>query len=521
MQGIPFVCCYLDDLLITGPTEKDHLKSLEEVLRRLSKSGLRLKKDKCTFNSKSVIYLGYKIDEHGLHPTDEKVCAIKSAPAPRNVTELRSYLGILNYYGRFLPDLSSRLAPLHLLLHKGVSWRWGNSQRHAFESTRNMLHSSIVLVHYDPNRELVLSTDASPYGVGSVLSHRCPDGSDQPIAYASRSLTVAEKNYSQLDKEALAIIFGIKKFHQYIYGRHVTICSDHKPLYSLFNERKAIPPMASPRVQRWALTLSAYDYTMTFREGKANANADALSRLPLPNHITVTPAPADVIHLLDLLSKTPVNAENIRNWTRVDPRLSKVYHYVMTGWPRSIPENDLELKPYFDRRTELSVHNGVLLWGSRVVVPPQGRISILHELHSAHPGIVRMKALARSYVWWPKLDVDIDHKIRACRDCQIQRDRPAKAPLHPWNWPDKPWTRLHLDYAGPFLGQMYLIIIDAYSKWLEVIPTSTSTAQVTAKLCRRVFATHGLPCSIVTDNGTSFTGREFQEFTRRNGITLC
>ena len=272
--------------------------------------------------------------------------------------------------------------------------------------------------------------------------------------------------------------------------------------------------------ERWALTFSAYDYTMTFREGKANANADALSCLPLPNHITVTPAPADVVHLLDLLSKTPVNAENIRNWTRVDPRLSKVYHYVRTEWPRSITENDLELKPYFDRRTELSVHNGVLLWGSRVVVPPQGRISILHELHSAHPGIVRMKTLARSYVWWPKLDVDIDNKIRACRDSQIQRDLPAKAPLHPWNWPDKPWTRLHLDYAGPFLGQMYLIIIDAYSKWLEVIPTSTSTAQVTAKLCRRVFTTHGLPCSIVTDNGTSFTGREFQEFTKRNGIKL-
>ena len=182
---------------------------------------------------------------------DEKVKAITDAPAPKTLAEVRSFLGLLNFYGKFIPRLSTLLAPLNLWLRKNAVYKWGESQRQAFVKAKQLLISSPVLIHYDQDKEIILSCDASPYGVGAVLSHRMEDGSEKPISFASRTLVDAETRYSQLDKEGLAIIFAIKKYHQYIFGRKVTIITDHKPLLGLFHPTKTIPQMASPRVQRW------------------------------------------------------------------------------------------------------------------------------------------------------------------------------------------------------------------------------------------------------------------------------
>ena len=258
LQGIPGVCVYLDDILITGSTEEEHLQHLDEVLTRLSKAGLTLKKSKCAYLLKSVEYLGHTISKEGLHTSDSKVRAVLEAPAPRDVSELRSFLGLVNYYGKFLPDLASELAPLYKLLQKQRRWKWGPDEEAAFSHVKDLLRSSQVLVHFDDKLPLVLSCDASPYGLGAVLSHRMENGDERPICYVSRTLTDAEKRYSQLDKEALAIIFGVKKYHHYLYGRKFELKTDHKPLTHIFSETKAIPTMASGRIQRWALTLSAY-----------------------------------------------------------------------------------------------------------------------------------------------------------------------------------------------------------------------------------------------------------------------
>ena len=177
-----------------------------------------------------IEYLGHIIDAEGLHLTEEKVKAIREAPKPKNVRELRSFLGILNYYGRFLCNLSTNLVPLHDLLCKGVTWIWKRKHDEAFNTAKNTLQSDSVLVHYDPDKPLVLTCDASPYGIGAVLSHTIEDGTDRPVAYASRTLTTAEKRYSQLERERLAVVFGTKKFHNYLYGRPFEIQSDHKPL---------------------------------------------------------------------------------------------------------------------------------------------------------------------------------------------------------------------------------------------------------------------------------------------------
>jgi transposase InsO family protein len=515
LQGLPHVCIYIDDILVTGSTTDEHLHNLEEVLTRLENANARLKRKKCEFMLPSVEYLGHRISAKGLQPTDAKVQAIRNAPSPRNVSQLKSFLGLLNYYCKFLPNLSSTLAPLYKLLHKNTAWCWTTEQQQAFQHAKDSLTSDCLLVHYDPTKELILACDASPYGVGAVLSHKTKDGQEKPIAFASRSLAPAEKKYSQLDKEALAIIFGVKRFHQYLFGRHFTILSDHKPLQHLFHPDKATPPLASARIQRWALTLGAYDYQIVYKSGPEHGNADMLSRLPLPESPTEVPVPGETIMLMDMLNSYPVTSQQIKIWTDHDPVFSRVRDSVLKGWQDSTDEN---LKPYQQRKLELSVHDGCLLWGNRVIVPPAGRARIKEELHSGHPGASRMKSLARSFVWWPRMDQELEETVKQCDVCQRSRHHPPVASLQPWEWPQRPWVRLHADYAGPFLGKMFLILVDAHSKWMEVKSVSAATSTQTIEHLRTIFATHGLPEMLVTDNGSVFTSSEFKNFTKRNGI---
>ena len=213
LQGIPHVTVYIDDILITGKNDVDHLQTLETVLERLAKAGLQAKKNKCKFMVPSVDYLGYVIDAQGLYPHRDKVLAIQQVPTPSNVTQLKSYLGLLSYYGKFLPNLSTLLAPLYKLLRKDVRWKWSSEQEQAFQASKELLTSSKLLVHFNPQLPLLLACDASAYGIGAVLAHQMPDGSEQPIGYVSRTLNSAECNYSQLEKEGLSCVYDIKRFY--------------------------------------------------------------------------------------------------------------------------------------------------------------------------------------------------------------------------------------------------------------------------------------------------------------------
>ena len=202
LRDLPMVVVYIDDILVAGKSQEEHLANLVEVLQRLEDAGMRLKEEKCSFCLPEVEYLGHSISAEGLRPSVTKVQAITDAPKPSKVSELKWFLGLMNYYAKFIPNLATTLAPLYKLLGNNQSWQWKKEQQSAFEKVKELLIAPNLLAHYDHAKPLVLACDASSYGLGAVLSHTTEDQVERPIAYASRSLHPGERKYSQLDKEA-------------------------------------------------------------------------------------------------------------------------------------------------------------------------------------------------------------------------------------------------------------------------------------------------------------------------------
>ena len=474
-----------------------------------------MRKSKCVFMANSVEFLGHRIDAEGLHPLESKIEAMVKVPPPKNVTELKSFLGMVNYYAKFLPNLSTTISPLYTLLKKNSRWQWTEECSQAFLAAKGMLTSSKVLAHYNPKLPLILATDASSYGVGAVLTQVSEEGTERPIAYVSRTLSDAERNYAQIEKEALAIIFGVKRFHVYLYGRKFLLLTDHKPLTTIFGPKTGLPVVAASRLQRWALVLSAYQYDVKFRATEEHGNVDGLSRLPLKGERHEEEETEASIFNMVQIETLPVTAGQLRNESRQDKELSKVMRYLQNGWPEMVTA---ELQPYEAKKTELTIENHTLLWGMRVVIPRKLQAKVLSELHQNHPGMSRMKSLARSHVWWPNIDRDIEACVRACECCQAIKQSIPLAPMQPWTWPERPWQRVHVDFAGPFLGKMFFLLMDAHSKWPEVYEMTSTTAQKTVDILRHIFAAYGLPEQLVSDNGPQFVAKEFEDFMLKNGI---
>ncbi|XP_060545570.1 uncharacterized protein K02A2.6-like [Pantherophis guttatus] len=462
LQGIPGVVPYFDDVLITADNEQQLRERLRGVLRKFRDAGLRVKQNKCMIAVPSVEFLGYRVDGTGIHPTESKIRAIREAPTPKDKAELQAFLGLLNFYAIFLKDKATVAEPLHRLLTKKATWKWGKAEDRAFAGIKKLLSAESFLIQYNATLPLVLVCDASPFGVGAVLSHRLPNGLEAPIAYYSRTLSSTERNYSQLDKEALAAVSGVKKFHKYLFGRDFELITDHRLLLGLLTGDRPTPAALSPRMTRWAIFLAAYSYRLVHRPGADMGNADA------------------------------------------------------RGWPEKIGSG--EFKPFAGKRDKLTMQGGCLLWGDRVVIPLRLREKVLTLLHEGHPGIVRMKGLARSYVWWPSMDTDITEWVERCQPCQESRSDPPMAPVREWERPQGPWSRIHIDFAGPFHGQTFMVIVDSFSKWLEIKLMKATTTDATIRELRQLFATHGLPDILVSDNGPQFTATQFEGYLAGLGI---
>jgi hypothetical protein len=328
LQGIPGVTIFVDDIAITGSSEKEHLENLRKVFEKLSMAGLRLNRSKCLFFKNNLNYLGFIVNEQGLTKTKERVEAVVKAKPPTNVTEVRSFCGLINYYGKFIKNLSTIMNPMYNLLKKSVPFRWSKECMTSFEKVKSDITSEVTLAHFDSSIPITLSCDASHKGIGAVLSHNFSNGEERPIAFISRTLTGSELNYSVMDKEALAIYWAVKKLYHYLIGNEFTLKTDHKPLLTLFGESKGLPQMAASRLQRWAHFLSGFNYKIQYIKSAEN-QADILSRLPVENITNEDKddeieGMVDYINFMDRGKDIVIDFGVIKAETRKDPTLSKV-----------------------------------------------------------------------------------------------------------------------------------------------------------------------------------------------------
>ncbi|UYV76620.1 K02A2.6-like [Cordylochernes scorpioides] len=516
LSGIPGTLVYLDDILITGESEADHLGNLEAVLNRLNEYGLKANRDKCKFFQESLEYCGHVIDKMGLHKINDKIRAVLDAPKPLNVTQLRAFLGLVTYYHKFIRNAADVLSPLYALLKKGTKWHWSTECRKAFREIKEIISSDQILIAYDPKLPIRLSCDSSSYRLGAVLSQIDVDGNERPIYFISRTLSQAEKKYSQIDKECLSIIWALKKFNNYLFGRKFELITDTKPLHHILNPKREISSNMSARLQRWALNLSSYNFTIECRKTGDHGNADGLSRLPLKQYEEMEEDAVNTVHMIKQCEELPLTSSHIRRESCKDSILKIVYQNTLYGW-KDKPSHT-ELLSFYLRREELTVEQGILLLGTRVVIPRKFRAKIKAELHQGHLGVVKMKALARNFIWWPGIDREIEEITRVCRECNINNHTLKQESVHRWESAPTPWYRIHLDFAGPFMNRMFLIVIDSYSKWPEVIIMNSTTAGNTIRVLRDLFSRYGIPDQVVTDNGPQFVSEEMKYIFKSNGV---
>lgn len=515
-MGMENVVNFVDDILITGPNRDEHLKTLEAVLKKLSEAGLTAKKEKCKFFQEQVEYMGHIISRHGLRKTKGKVEAIIYAPEPSTISQVRSFCGMVNYYAKFVPNLAKMLRPIYDLLMKTEKFCWTEKCQEAFEEIKEVLASDSCLVHFNPELPIVLTTDASAEGISAVLSHVIK-GEERMIGCVSRTLMPAEKNYSTIHREALAIYYGVTKFHQYLYGHRWTLKTDHRPLIALFGEHRGIPAMYANRLQRWAAYLSSFNYVIQHVKGENNPVADCLSRVPRPV-TTISEeysGKGNYINFAVTSEEWPIDNKKIAEETKKDPAMMKTIEYLKTGWPKTV---SAEMNSFHIRREEITCEDGVVLWGHRVIIPEGLRKRLLSELHGAHFGMVRMKSQARTWMWWPGIDQDIEKLCKSCLPCLQSRQDPAKAAETPWPVAHEPFQRVHVDYLGPIKGKMFLILTDAFTKWPEVYEVKTMTAQELEAKLRDCFSRFGIPRTLVSDNGRQLVAKSTEIFFRKNGI---
>ena len=507
--GIEGVEIVQDDILIHGKTMAEHEQRLVRVLQKCREINLKLNKKKCHIGLQEVNYVGHKITSEGLKPTDERVKAISSMKSPENVKELETILGMIAYVGKFIPSLSELTAPLREL-KKQENWYWNNEHQTAFEKIKAELTSDRVLKYYDVNKPLLISVDASCKGLGAAAIQ---DGA--VIAYASRALTPTEQRYAQIEKEMLAVVYGCTKFHKLVYGKNdVTVESDHKPLETLLKKPMCAAPM---RIQRMRLKLEPYTFNLIHISGKSIGLADCLSRFPQDGS-------ANDISIDEELMVCKIDTlafkwhSEIENATKNDEDMLTLKTVIFNGWPsykQSLPNSII---PYWDVRDQLSMYNGIVYKGERIVIPKSLRTKLLGILHQSHMGIVKTKRRARDMIYWPGLNTQIEEMVRKCEFCLENHRKQQKEPMTIHPLPILPWNKVGTDLFE-FEGIHYLIMVDYYSNFIEVSPLHRDTrAACVIKQIKMNIARYGIMETLISDNGPQFTSSEFEDFARKYQI---
>eukprot|EP00731_Ephydatia_muelleri_P017556 Em0010g654a len=461
LLGLDGVVCMMDDVLIFGPNQEIHDMRLKAVLQRVRSAGVTLNRDKCVFSQSSVKFLGQIVDAHGVRPDPNKVTAIRGMAAPMNTTELRRYLGMINQLSKFTPNIAELTKPLRELLSKKNKWTWNEIHQKAFSKLKDEVSTQPVLALYSPKLDTIVSADASTYGIGAVLLQRQLDGSVKPVSYASRSLTPTEQKYAQIKKEALGVTWACERFRDFLTGLQFQIETDHKPLVPLLGSKN-------------------------------------LEDLPLRNIPTSEPKMLE-----------------IKQAQQKDEICQKVIQYCQEGWPdKSLVKG--EWKQFFHVASELSVEDGLLLRGNRIVIPMALRAPVLNRLHEGHLGINKCRDRARESVWWPGLNRELEVKISMCTKC-IKSHSQKPEPLMMSKLPDLPWQKVATDLFS-WKGSQYLLIIDYFSRYVELSKLSATTSQDVINHMKSIFARHGIPNEVVSDNGPQFSSNVFHSFACEYGF---
>ena len=510
LDGCDGVQSIFDDIVVHGKTQAEHDKHLEATLQRLCEKGLTLNIDKCQFNMSHIEFMGHILSEHGVGLAKSKVEAVQNARQPKSVSEVRSFLGLVNFSGRFIPNLATIAEPLRKLTRNGVPFNWGPEQTRAFDELKTQLSNASILGYYDPTAQTLVITDASPVGLGAVLAQKHGDDY-RVIMYASRSLTDVERRYSQTEKEALGLVWGCERFRMYLIGTQFELWTDHRPLECIFAPKSK----PSARIERWVLRLQSFNYTVKYISGNRNV-ADSLSRL-LPDSVpkeTNNRTEEYIRNVAIAATPTALTTREIERASETDEELIDIRNCLISGqWERC------QFKEYIPVRNELSAIGQVVLRGTRIVVPKSLRPRVLELGHEGHPGIVVMKRNLRTKVWWPGIDRDAEKECRSCYGCQLVGVPTKPEPMQRTKLPDAPWEHLAADFLGPLpSGESLFVLVDYYSRWKVVEVMKSTTAEKTVKYLKEVFSVYGLPLSITTDNGPQFISDTFAEYMRENGI---
>ena len=521
-----YAMSYLDDIIIFSKSmseHKDHIKAIFNVLRQV---GLKIKGEKCEFFCKEVDFLGYVVCADGVKTDPKKLEAIRKIPYPRNVKEVRSFLGLASYYRRFIENFSKIAEPLNKLTRKGVSFHFEQSEKNAVDKLKDLLANSSILAYPDFGVPFIITTDASCEGIGAVLSQEI-EGVERPIAFASRALLKAERNYSTIELECLGIVYALLYFRNYVYGYEIKIRTDHKPLQYLLQSKHL-----TSRLSRWAMKVSEFNVTeIDYKKGELNTNADALSRLVQPCK--------DAINLI-LEDHDGLQLDHVSQKQREDECLNTVIKYLRDKkWPDELTPL---LKPYFVNIHLFVLSDGVLYRTSNstaakcsrpdqlyLVIPSSFKTEVLRSCHgepvAGHFGVQKTLERIRSRYYWPTLAQDVKNYCDSCIDCQTRKtSRKTKLPMQ-GILTFRPFEIVGTDFMGPFKqtksGNKYIMIItDYFTKWTEAYAVPSCDAKTTARAFIDGWCTrYGPPEKLLSDQGANYMSHLVDEVLNLTSTT--
>ncbi|CAI5681987.1 unnamed protein product [Oreochromis niloticus] len=512
--SIPGVFIIADDMIIAATSEHEHDEILQKVMQKARAANVKFNKDKIQFKVDTVKYMGHIITAAGQKADVSKIKAIVDMPTPEDKQSLQRLLGMTKFLAQYIQNEASLTAPLRQLLKKDTAWQWQPHHTAALQMLKATLTQAPVLRFYDHKKPLTLQADSSKDGLGACLLQE-----GQPVCYASRALTDTEKRYAQIEKELLAIVFATKRFHQYVYGRPVTVQSDHKPLEAIMRKPLCKAPA---RLQGMLLQLQRYDLTVTYTPGKDMFIADALSRATTTSdseNVSENTNEERVVYALEATAAlSEKTLSGLRTAVAADSVLQAVRERHLNGWPARRKSLDRTLHSYWPMRNNISIHNDIIMIGDKIVIPQSFRQVILEKLHFAHQGVQRTKARARRVLYWPGMSHDIETMLEKCQQCQQMQPKNQAEPLIPHQIPELPWMKIGADIFE-LNGQPYLLLVDYLSKYPEVLNLPDKTAHSVIQKMKSVFARHGIPKEIVSDH-VPFTSYEMRSFAASWEIKL-